>query len=104
MQEIVEELSGNGRVLIGERQVATAVYVIVVTQEYIATNSFEGSGREPGLKSATGKLQVLIGAHDLELASEWTLVLSDGRRCRCVLRHASMPSGSFSFAVSGPIE
>ena len=104
MQKTIEELSGNGRVLIGDRQVATATYTIVVTQDYITTTSFEGSGLEPGLKSATGRLQVLAGAYDLEMASEWTLVLSDGRRCRCVLRRASRPSGPFSFAVSGPIE
>jgi len=104
VQQAIEELSGNGKILIGERQVATAAYGIVVAQEYIDTQSFEGHSRVPGLKSARGQLQVLSGPKDLEMAVEWTLVLSDGRRCHCVASgRLGITSGEYSFVVSGGI-
>lgn len=104
MQEVLEELSGSGRVLLGDRQVATVQYAIVVMQDYVETNSFEGRSRVPGMKSARGQLQVVNGPKDLEMAVEWTLVLSDGRRCHCVASGSlGITSGSYPFAVSGGI-
>jgi len=104
MREVLEELSGNGSILLGNRQIATAAYAIVVVQDYIETNSFEGKSRVPGLKSARGQLQVLNGPKDLELSLEWTLVMCDGRSCRCIaLSSRGIVSGAHSFVVSGEI-
>lgn len=104
MQRVIEQLSGNGNILVGERHVATAKYAIVVLQEYIETQSFEGYSRVPGPKSARGHLQVLNGPKDLALAMEWALVLGDGRRCHCIAsgRYGGS-SGVHPFVVSGEI-
>jgi hypothetical protein len=103
MSDIVERLNGQGRVLIDDREVAHVTYSIDVTQEYVDTSSMEGRSRIPGMKSASGQLQIFQGPIDLEMAQEWTLVLSDGRRCHCILSHVSLPSGPYTFTVSGPI-
>ena len=103
MSEIVERLNGSGTVLVEDREVAHVVYAIVVRQEYIDTSSFEGRSRVPGMKSASGQMQIVQGPIDLNMAQEWVLVLSDGRRCRCLLSHVRLPSGPYEFTVSGPI-
>jgi hypothetical protein len=104
VSEVIEQLIGRGKVLLGERQVATAQYAIMVTQDFIGTSSYEGRSRVPGMKSANGQLQVTGGAKDLELAVEWTLILDDGRRCHCVASGTHrVGTGSHSFVVSGEI-
>ncbi len=103
MGKLVEQLSGRGKVLVGEREIATANYSIDVYQDYIETNTRSGSGRIPGMKSASGQLNVVTGPVDLELSPEWTLVLSDGRRCKCVQLRMTLPGGAHTFNVSGNI-
>jgi hypothetical protein len=103
VSETIEQLSGRGSVLLGERQVATVQYTIVVTQEYIDTSTFAERSRIPGMKSARGHMEVIGGARDLELANVWTLVLDDGRRCQCMLQNMKLTAATYTFSVMGAI-
>jgi hypothetical protein len=84
VQKVLEELSGRGRVLVDGRQVATADYTVTIKQGTLRADSLAGRGRIDGVPSGEGSLDVIEGAADLELASEWTLVLQDGQQLACV--------------------
>lgn len=103
MKKQIDRLAGKGKVLLGDRVLGPVQYTMIVYQEFIQASSFGGTEQVPGIKSISGDLRVLDGPKDLELASEWTLQLSDGRHCQCVATQSSLATGVHQFSVSGGI-
>jgi hypothetical protein len=90
MHELVDEFDGYGKVFLGEREVATVSYAIETYQ----------NTRQPNKRPiAIGRLRVIDGPGDLELAPEWILELSDGLQCRCVQTHLTLSTGVHRFYV-----
>jgi hypothetical protein len=91
-------------VLLSENRAVSVDYSIVIKQPSVATNTFAGRREStPRIATVKGQLQVLGQPKDLDLATEWVLVLSDGRHCRCNVVARDLFSRIHRFSVTGEI-
>jgi hypothetical protein len=100
--EVVERLSGEGKVLVANSEIASVSYSINVCLERIQIPTSSSRPRFSAMQVTVGQLTVLTGQANIGDNLDWILVLSDGRRCQCTFSNKAS-SGEIEFYVSGEI-
>ena len=98
--QLIERLSGFGKIFKDEQEISRASYSLDLVQAINVVRTFTETTDLPGLKDARGRIQVLEGKTDL-MGDKFVLELTDGRRWAFIATKGDPVSGGYTVVMAG---